>query len=271
VDVIHVEKHVVWHEQPGRLRLGRQLWWDPRSRDHFAELDEGLMRQPIRPTDWPSPLPILDQSDLHAQGIHVEGDPDALGSCTGNQLARAVAALWPRDYASLTLDGVAMGADAPEAERLAIRVYHEATLVDSEPGRWPFDDTGSSALATHKVAVRAGWAGGYDWGRTLRGIAALLQRRGGGFGMPWYNAFFSPDVHGFVDAAGWRRSGVAGGHEFYVRGVEAWDDRDPAKVVLACDNSWASAWGDAGSFRLRGSTYEALRRETDFAQLRPAA
>ena len=77
-------------------------------------------------------------------------------------------------------------------------------------------------------------------------------------GMPWHNAFFEPNVHGFIDAGKhWASSGVAGGHEVEAIGVEL-DMKDVFSSVVTFANSWNRGWGDAGCFRMRLRTYEKL-------------
>jgi C1A family cysteine protease len=76
--------------------------------------------------------------------------------------------------------------------------------------------------------------------------------------MPWYNAFFEPDKHGFIDSdPHWATSGVAGGHEIEAVGVEL-DMKDVFSSTITYVNSWGSSWGDKGRFRMRLRTYEDL-------------
>lgn len=99
---------------------------------------------------------------------------------------------------------------------------------------------------------------GYRWARTAYGFLRLLQKGPVLQGMPWYNAFFSPDAQGFIDSdPNWASSGVAGGHEIEAVAVEL-DTTDAFSSVITYVNSWGDNWGDAGRFRMRLRTYEQL-------------
>jgi hypothetical protein len=237
-------------------RLGRHLELDSRSLQYTIEqeIEEGAKPAPIRPSDFPASIPILDQGQL--------------GSCTGNAGTNHLSALYAADLSTLTLAGKTLGADAGPDEDFAVELYHEATVVDGFPGEYPPDDTGSSGLGVCKAAKKAGVIKRYKWGTTVKGVGHLLQTAGAMLGTPWYQAWFTPDAHGFIDAdPNWQASGVAGGHELYVRGIEAWDDHDPTKSVLVFDNSWGGSWGDAGCGRMRVSTYVAVKQQADFKQM----
>src|SRR5262249_36112035 len=144
------------------------------------------------------------------------------------------------------------------AEEFAVQLYSDATVVDGYPGDYPPDDTGSSGLAICKVLKSRGTINGYRWARTAYGFLRLLQRGPVLQGMPWYNAFFTPDRQGFIDSdANWPSSGVAGGHEIEAVAVEL-DTTDAFSSVITYVNSWGSNWGDSGRFRVRLRTYQQL-------------
>jgi hypothetical protein len=88
-------------------------------------------------------------------------------------------------------------------------------------------------------------------------------------GAPWYNAWFEPAPGGWLERPGWQRSGIAGGHEVELIGVDV-DTRDLSRSVLYGANSWGSGWSDHGYFKLRLSTYEQLK-ECDLKQFVVAA
>lgn len=235
-----------YEEKPGPHRLGRHQELDSRSLKHLVE----AARRPIKPAEWPSPIPILDQGNV--------------GSCTAEAGTAHVAALYGLGYQTITLDGISLAANP---QQFAVHLYHAETLIDGIPGVYPPDDTGSSGLAVCKVLKRAGLIAAYHWATSLLGAASMLQRGGCLIGMPWYNAFFHPDANGFIDAsASWAQSGVAGGHELYVEALESWDELDPQKVVVRLRNSWGATWGDHGCGRMRGLTYQRLRQQIDVKQ-----
>jgi hypothetical protein len=130
--------------------------------------------------------------------------------------------------------------------------------VDGYPGTYPPEDTGSSGLAICKVLKDRGTIRGFRWARSPYGFLRLLQNGPVLQGMPWYNAFFSPDPQGFIDSdSSWPSSGVAGGHEVEAIGVEL-DTSDAFNSVITYVNSWGPGWGDSGRFRMRLRTYEQL-------------
>jgi hypothetical protein len=216
-------------------RLGRNLWLDARSLAYMVENAIAEMVQPVRSVTWDRKISILDQGSL--------------GSCTGNA---GTGALGTEPYWSR------IGADQLELdEEYAVLLYSDATLVDAWPGQWPTEDTGSSGLAICKVLKRRGTIRGYRWARSPHGLLHLLQAGPALLGMPWYEAFFDPDVAGFIDTdPTWPSSGVAGGHELELVGVEV-DSRDVYSSVVTFANSWGM-WGDAGYGRMRLRTYEQL-------------
>lgn len=257
------------HRFPYHPLLGRHQVLDPRSLAHTIERSE--TRPAIRPVDHPISIPILDQSNLDAQGIDVSAlIPGAtrvrqLGSCTGNGGTYSLSA-------SPTLSGRVRNAGGVLDEPFAIRLYSDATHLDEDlADEFPPTDCGSSGLGICRVLKRRGIIGSYQWATTVDGLAALLQRGTALVGMPWYNAFFEPDRDGFIDAGGpetWEASRLAGGHEICVIALESWDERRPERSVIRFPNSWNEGWGDRGYGRMRLSTYAALRRQVDVKQLR---
>jgi len=229
-------------------RLGRHIELDPRS------LGYRLQQSPsIKPAEHLSPIPILDQGNL--------------GSCVGNAATRHLAAIYGPDMSGILLHGRTLTLDPDTDERFAVELYHAATVKDGFPGVYPPNDTGSSGLGAMRALKEAHLISAYHWATSLRGFASMLQRGSCIIGMPWYEAFFNPDTHGFIDAdTHWAGSGLAGGHEVYVAALEAWDDRDSRKVVFRLDNSWGTSWGAHGSFRMHGSTYIMLRHQIDLKQ-----
>lgn len=222
-------------------RLGRNLWLDARSLAHMVENDVQEMGRILTDTSWERVLPILDQGDL--------------GSCTGNA---AAGALGTQPFFDAVGDVLPSATDATQAEEFAVQLYSDATVVDGVPGTYPPDDTGSSGLAICKVLKSRGTIAGYRWARSPYGLLQLLQNGPALQGMPWYAAFYEPDTNGFIDAdPRWASSGIAGGHEVEVLGVEL-DTRDAFDSVLTYANSWGAGWGDSGRFRMRLRTYEKL-------------
>lgn len=224
------------------MRLGRNMWLDGRSASFMVENSAETMGVAYRSKEWERVLPILDQGNL--------------GSCTGNA---GTGALGTEPFYSAVGQAVLPpGSDAAAAEAFAVQLYSDASAIDAFTGTYPPDDTGSSGLAICKVLKRRGTISGFRWARTAYGFIRLLQEGPVLQGMPWFNAFFEPDADGYIDSdPAWAASGVAGGHEVEALGVEL-HTKNVSKSVITYANSWGTGWGDAGRFRMRLGTYEAL-------------
>jgi hypothetical protein len=200
------------------------------------------MSHALTTTHWERVLTILDQGRL--------------GSCTGNAGAGALGT--QPFYDAVGKSVLPAFGDAASAEDFAVQLYEDATVIDGSPGQYPPDDTGSSGLAVCKVLKARGTIAGYRHARSAYGFLQLLQRGPVIQGMPWYQAFFAPDAHGFIDSSGrWSSSGIAGGHEVEAIGVDL-DENDVFNSVITYANSWGTGWGDRGLFRMRLRTYEQL-------------
>lgn len=268
---------VLVRKYPHHPKLGRHQRLDGRSLAYLHRKPHG---EQLKPVSWEPLIPVLDQEDLHAQGIVAEdvvkggGDPDALGSCTGNGGTCALSLVLPAE--ALAAAGLDVSGPIP-AERFAIRLYSDATYADDDPGeQWPPTDCGSSGLGIATVLKKRDLIGSYVHITNADDLASALQLGGLLMGMPWLNAFFNPDSDGFIDSdPDWASSGIAGGHEVCIVAlVSVVQDTDghviPEKTVIKVRNSWNQSWGDGGYFYMRLSTYNALRREIDVIQLRTA-
>lgn len=234
----------------------------------------------IKPAAHDPAISILDQEDLGQQGIDVRQifpkakglkKVDALGSCVGQSTAYALSWLYRQQLAKVGL----AAADAVANERFAIVRYHRSTQCDEQLFKqYPKSDCGSSGLGTCKAMKADRLIDSYRWATNLQGLATALQFGGVLLGVPWFNSWFEPDANGFIDAgtpADWEASGLAGGHEIYGARLESWDDRHPERSVLAGPNSWSTSWGDGGWWRMKLSTYQALRSQIDVKQPQLAA
>lgn len=260
---------------PTDVRLGRHQRLDARSLNHLHRHDGGQ----LLPVRHEIPIPILDQEDLDTQGIdtsalvHGAKKETALGSCTANAGTGALAFL----LGAGRLADVGLSAtDAVVCEKYAIRLYHEETVADEFPQAWPPDDTGSSGLGIARALKKRGLIAGYVHATTADDLASLLQHGPVLIGTPWFQAWFTPDADGFIDSGKWASSAVAGGHEVLAIGLDAVAQHPdgrviPEQTVIRLRNSWSTGWGLAGEFRMRLSTYVALRRHIDAIQLRAKA
>lgn len=217
--------------------LGRQIFHDPRSRQH--PVDE-LPNDQIKSVIHTRMIPILDQGQL--------------GSCTGNAATGAIGTAPYFDTLSPTLKSQ-LGKE-PSAEGFAVDVYSKATHVDGYRGVYPPDDTGSSGLAVSKVLYKAGLIGKYKHAFSLRAAASALQSHPFITGIGWYEKMFEPDHNGLVSIGGQ----LAGGHEIVCNELRilegnSWDDDNNE---FWFDNSWSTTWGRQGRFGMKVSTFRQL-------------
>lgn len=216
---------IVLDETPGDGgRLGRNIEHDPRSRDFpVAEAAPKTLTSVL----WTRRVPPFDQGDI--------------GSCTGNAAAGVVATdnSVRQGKLSVVLPGavkyfnLAAGEHAVD-EELAVAIYTLNTRLDSYPGAYPAQDTGSSGLAAAKSLVKLGLASGaYKHAFSLSGLTTALQQGPAMIGIPWYSGFDKPDTKtGVVKLSGT----VRGGHEIEVIG---WD-KDTGYFTLP--QSWGESW-----------------------------
>lgn len=250
----------------------------------------------LKEVDHETPIAVLDQSDLIAQGIHCsrfipgcKQDPDALGSCTANAAMAATAkalpeAEWLRLCETVIHSSYAehpTGYGQPvKIERAAIGFYHRCTDQIGNPGEeWPPTDCGSSGPYIVSELKRLGAITGQKIASGADNIASLLQTGGIMQGTPFFFAWEEPAPDGFIDGKGRAAdleaaiaSGLAGGHETYIAAIEKLTVLptgrvDPFNTTLRVRNSWTKGWGDNGCFRVHLSTLSMLAGQCDFRQI----
>jgi hypothetical protein len=212
------------HHLPGRY-LGRNVYHDSRNLAypwrHSGAAPASRM--------WNRHGGILDQLDL--------------GSCVGNA-----------ELGAVECDpcfGALPASHPPLNETLAVKIYSVATSLDSFPGSFPPDDTGSDGPDGAKAARQLGLISGYLHCLSLADVLDALQQHPAIVGMNWYEGFDSPDSSGYVSVSG----SVRGGHEVLCRGLDVSTQR------LYFDNSWGPDWGNNGSFSMSYATLDRLLHE----------
>lgn len=219
-------------ETPGVGRLGRHVEHDPRSRAHAVTGPAGpVIHEPIM---WERFSPILQQGSL--------------GSCTGNAMA---------GWLGCAPHVSSAEAARPYDEECAVLLYRDATRIDTFPGQWPPNDTGSSGLAVAKAARKRKLISGYGWAFTTDALIRALHDGPVIVGVPWFAGFDHPDPKGLVKPTG----PVRGGHEFLIRGWTPDPHGAGVDGLLHADNSWGPSWGLHGSFTFTTATWERLRRQ----------
>lgn len=151
---------------------------------------------------------------------------------------------------ALSCDPFYSGENYTEAD--AVALYESATHLDSIPGSYPPDDTGSSGLAVAKAAKRANMIAGYRHAFSLKAMLTALGRGPVIMGAAWYEGFDTPvGSEAELQIAG----SVRGGHEFCVLAIDV--DRQLVRML----NSWGENWGDHGYAVIGFSTLERLLEE----------
>lgn len=249
----------------------------------------------LKAVDHETPIAVLDQSDLIAQGIHTskfipgcKTDADALGSCTANTWVEAIASILPQTpfLAACKLVIHSSYAESPVSytsahalERAAIAFYHRCTDQTGNPSeQWPPEDCGSNGVYVAKESQALNITTGQQVA-SASNLITLLQGGGVMTGSPFFYSWEEPDAYGFIDGKGRPgdleaaiASGLAGGHEFYTSAVEKLailptGKVDPLNTILRHRNHWTKSWGDHGCFRSHLSTWLHLGSQCDHRRL----
>jgi hypothetical protein len=195
-------RRVTIEERPGAGRLGRHVEHDPRSREFPFRLAAGT--------------PTIRRVVHRHYGVLDQG---GLGSCTGNAAAGALNTVPLHRKGGRVWD-----------EDEAVAVYERATVLDTFPGEYPPDDTGSSGLAAAKACAWLGLISGYRHAFGITDALAALMAGPVITGVNWYEAFDQPDT---ADGEG---------------------------TVLAV-NSWGRGWGRNGRFTFSTAMWAQLLAE----------
>jgi hypothetical protein len=211
--------------------LGRLVEHDPRS---LAYAHGVLPKSAISSVSWTRRAPILDQGQL--------------GSCVGNAGTGALGTDSAGRTASTSVTITAAGASASHGlftagqhtldETFAVALYSLATLLDSVPGQYPPNDTGSSGLGVAKALQALGLATSYTHAFSIAALNSALQQGPVLIGIEWLNSMFNPAGDGRIPVD--QTSGVAGGHELELCRYDA----TAGEYWVA--NSWGTSWGQSG-------------------------
>jgi hypothetical protein len=116
-------------------------------------------------------------------------------------------------------------------------IYALATTLDGFNGTFPPDDTGSDGVSVSKAAQQVGLISGYRHTFSLDDALATIANDGPVItGVNWYGMFDRPDAYGVVHLPK-VLTGLEGGHEFLVYGIDTVTER------VLCRNSWGLGWG----------------------------
>lgn len=230
-------------------RLGRKLHLDARSLPYVRTAADP---RTLRSVEWSRSLGILDQGQV--------------GACVLFTMA-GILGTSPLYHFPGIRELI-----ASDPSGLALDLYEVTTAEDPFPGAWRRDgsgeDTGTDGLSAARVLKREGVISSYVHGTNLAQLVTMLQDGPVAMGMPWFEAFFSPQRDGRIDPEGWADSEIAGGHEVQIVGVELAPNGILEHAVFTCANSWGTGWGMRGFFRMGAYTYTLLRQDIDLIQLR---
>ena len=211
-------------------RLGRHVVHDERSRGFAlaAGVDQSTWQTKLLRVYDPVPNPN-----------------QVIGDCTGCAKAMQMNAAGNR------VAGVRLGLKDADG------IYSLATTLDDIDGYYKVgdprsEDTGSTGLAAAKAAQKLGIGGGYRWlfGGADEVVQAVVTGHVVNVGTRWDNRMFDQDSRHFVHLGG----GVAGGHEWTVRGYSA-------ELDALRGRCW---WGDFRDFWIaRADLQELLADEGD--------
>ncbi|HEX9236705.1 MAG TPA: hypothetical protein VF972_10555 [Actinomycetota bacterium] len=124
-------------------------------------------------------------------------------------------------------------------------IYYECKVIDGEPHQENGSTVRSGALAMRNRGRLAAFA----MTTSITDINDWIDRQGTVvLGTNWTNDMFNPDANGFVAPTG----AVAGGHCYLM--IDRLDDDD----AYLFQNSWGSAWGLDGRFKIRRTDVETL-------------
>jgi hypothetical protein len=116
-------------------------------------------------------------------------------------------------------------------------LYYEAKVFDGEPKQ----ENGTCMRSVAKAVLARKRIGGYAFTKNILTLIAWLQQRGPVLtGTNWYYSMEKPDKNGYVHPTG----ELAGGHAYALIGV------DPKRLTFVFANSWGSAWGQKGTFKM---------------------
>lgn len=207
---------VVVRYEPDDPRLGRHVEHDDQSWNH--QFMAKLAKPKKKTTHWTSKALPLDQGNL--------------GSCTGNAITQ-----WLNtDFAGKVQIDKNNGKLFDES--MAVNLYSKATSLDTIPGRYLPDDTGSTGNAVSKAARKFDLISSYSWLFSHNSVQAAIEQTPLITGTLWTNKMFTPS-NGLVKVGALVQSNIAGGHEYLMEGIDwteevfefrqSWGEWDGAK------------------------------------------
>lgn len=225
--------------EPTDPRLKRRVRHDRRSIRYAYPVYPKAVR--LQRVHWQRRIPILDQGQIGSCTANAFTGLRGTDSAAGQGATSVV--ITPEAVANS--QGIFTAGTVPLDEAFALRAYSLETRLDSFPGQYPPDDTGSDALGAMVMGQNLGLVGTYLHVFSIAALQSALVNGATMWGTEWLNSMYDVGKDGFIKVD--RRSGTAGGHELILSGY------DPATDAYDVDNSWGESWGRDGSARIRGA------------------
>lgn len=204
--------------EPTDPRLGRHVHHDSRNRQYaYSAWNFDVAAADV---NWTSSLGVSDQGRV--------------GACTGFSVLDILG--YSQYWSALTDAERAYLSTNPGQAGLLF--YHTATVLDSIPGQYVPDDTGSDCGSAAKGGVKLGYFSGYQTAFGAVAFQAALTKGPVMVGTRWDNSMMSPDSSGVIVPD--KASGVAGGHAYLIDGYSLATDRYRMR------NHWTTGWGHNG-------------------------
>jgi hypothetical protein len=220
-------------------RLKRRVRHDRRSIRYAYPVYPKAVR--LQRTRWQRRIPILDQGQVGCCTTNAFTGLKGTDSATGQGSTSVVIT----DAAAANSQGLFTAGTVPLDEAFALTGYSLETRLDSFPGQYPPDDTGSDALGAMVMGQNLGLVDTYLHAFSIAALQSALANGAVMWGTLWLNSMFDVDPNGFIKVD--KRSGTAGGHELILSGY------DPETDAYDLDNSWGGDWGQDGSAKVHGA------------------
>lgn len=221
---------------PQSPRFGRNINHDPRSRRFPVR-----KAAPLRSVMHDRKVPVFDQGDL--------------GACTGYAATGCMGT--EPFFSTITPPMQAWGLD-PEG---AVDLYSRASALDSFPGSYPPDDTGSDGLSIAKALKdQRGWISGYEHAFSLDQFLGGLMVLPCIVGTEWTSGMMDPTPEGVIRPTG----RAQGGHEYQAIGY------DNTRALIWFVNSWGTGWARRGFHAMQAEDFgRLLERQGDVTFFTP--
>lgn len=203
-------------------------------REPHSDTPEAAERYPVRSLTAFAPTTATNRY-WWQNGAHL--DQGQTGTCVGNALAHR------RADSPMPTAGI----DEVYARQLYVDASGDGTLQQ-----------GTSAILACRVLASRGTITQYHWVTSPDELRQTILTVGSVcVGTDWYNSMFEPVAqysHQYLRVN--RASGVAGGHEYLINGINLAPTAGPPFYRMK--NSWGTSWGKNGTARVACADLESV-------------